>query len=128
MRVRLGLCLLICIALGQAEGKFSAADGLLAPFGVNLERPEEFRPTKEWQIVKEGSRREDVLVETGLQWNISGQQIPSGLHVRLNLATGLREAKLLDDTDDQPSNSIVAVPSAGRQRRTEFAVKDDSSL
>ena len=66
MMVRLGLCLLILVALGQAEGKCSAMDARLASFGVNLERPEEFRPKKEWQIVKEG-RRPDVRVETTLE-------------------------------------------------------------
>ena len=37
-----------------------------------------FVATKEWQVVKEG------------------QSIPPGLHVRMNLQTGLKEAKLLD--------------------------------
>ena len=40
-----------------------------------------FVATKEWQVVEEG------------------QAIPPGLHVRMNLQTGLKEAKLLDDED-----------------------------
>ena len=40
---------------------------------------EEFIPSYEWKPIKEG------------------QAIPAGLHVRLNLQTGEREAKLLDD-------------------------------
>ena len=38
---------------------------------------EVFIPTTEWQVVKEG------------------QSIPKGLHVRMNLQTGLKEAKLM---------------------------------
>ena len=39
--------------------------------------PGEFIPTHEWQIVEEG------------------QMIPAGLHIRMNLSTGKKEAKLL---------------------------------
>lgn len=43
-----------------------------------------FYPTKEWKMVK------------------NGQAIPAGLHVRLNLETGLNEAKLMEgDTDSK---------------------------
>lgn len=38
-----------------------------------------------------------------------GQRIPPGLHVRLNLETGLREAKLLDDSEKSSSNEIISV-------------------
>lgn len=54
-----------------------------------IKNNEEFIPTNEWQVVKEG------------------QAIPPGLHVRLNLQTGLREAKLLENT--QQSNDLVAI-------------------
>ncbi|KAJ9578268.1 hypothetical protein L9F63_005489, partial [Diploptera punctata] len=40
-----------------------------------------FKPTHEWQKIREG------------------QSIPRGLHVRLNLETGEREAKLIDDNE-----------------------------
>ncbi|CAF1525871.1 unnamed protein product [Rotaria sp. Silwood1] len=64
----------------------------------NSENTEEFIPTNEWQIVKEG------------------QRIPPGLHVRLNLETGLREAKLLDNNEPQSSsNNIIPVPSETTQ-------------
>ncbi|XP_067852611.1 nucleotide exchange factor SIL1 isoform X2 [Heptranchias perlo] len=46
---------------------------------VDPEDLDVFYPTNEWQIVK------------------SGQAIPAGLHVRLNLATGNNEAKIPDD-------------------------------
>ena len=38
----------------------------------------EFVATNEWQVIKEG------------------QIVPSGLHYRMNLATGVKEAKLLE--------------------------------
>ena len=45
------------------------------------ERRDVFVASKQWQVVREG------------------QAIPPGLHVRMNLQTGLKEAKLLDDED-----------------------------
>ena len=42
-----------------------------------------FKPTHEWKIVEEG------------------QSIPPGLHVRMNLQTGLKEAKLLEEDKDK---------------------------
>ena len=46
-----------------------------------------FKPTSEWQTVLEG------------------QAIPAGLHVRMNLATGKKEAKLLDDKQEEKEKS-----------------------
>uniref|UniRef100_A0A2M4BMC3 Nucleotide exchange factor SIL1 n=1 Tax=Anopheles marajoara TaxID=58244 RepID=A0A2M4BMC3_9DIPT len=67
----------------------------------SLEKPK-FVATNEWQEIAEG------------------QGIPQGLHVRINLSTGKKEAKLLDDegahetpaTDDQggPESSLSLVP------------------
>lgn len=48
----------------------------------NLNDP--FVPTNEWQKVK------------------PGQVLPKGLHVRLNLESGEKEAKLMDDTANKP--------------------------
>ena len=45
----------------------------------NNENPEPFIPTHEWQVVKEN------------------QAIPAGLHVRMNIQTGIKEAKILED-------------------------------
>ncbi|KAH8358934.1 hypothetical protein KR093_003378 [Drosophila rubida] len=44
-------------------------------------KTEEFVATEEWQVVAEG------------------QSIPKGLHVRINLQTGVKEAKLLDESE-----------------------------
>jgi len=52
-----------------------------------------FTPTHQWQQIK------------------PGQSIPRGLHVRINLETGYKEAKLLSDDDkSESSNSVVNVP------------------
>ncbi|KAF5100584.1 hypothetical protein D0Z00_001203 [Geotrichum galactomycetum] len=57
--------------------------------------PKEFQPTNEWQIVREG------------------QSVPKGLHVRLDMQTGLQEAKLLDESDktetEDPNNKAIEV-------------------
>ena len=59
---------------------------------------EEFVPTDEWQVVKEG------------------QAIPKGLHVRLNLQTGVKEAKLLEQ-EAQPESSTS---KSGEKQREGF--------
>uniref|UniRef100_A0A182YLN4 Nucleotide exchange factor SIL1 n=1 Tax=Anopheles stephensi TaxID=30069 RepID=A0A182YLN4_ANOST len=54
-----------------------------------------FVPTSEWQEIKEG------------------QSIPQGLHVRINLTSGKKEAKLLDKEDgggETDSSSLSMVP------------------
>lgn len=51
--------------------------------------PEVFQATNEWQVVREG------------------QHIPAGLHVRMNMDTGEKEAKLLDPNDSGSSDLIV---------------------
>lgn len=51
----------------------------------NLESREPFIPSKNWQQIK------------------PGQSIPAGLHVRINLQTGLKEAKFLDKDGDKVS-------------------------
>ena len=42
---------------------------------------------------------------------LKGQPIPSGLHVRINLATGEKEAKLLEDDADNSKTIAVTVNS-----------------
>uniref|UniRef100_A0A182MKH4 Nucleotide exchange factor SIL1 n=1 Tax=Anopheles culicifacies TaxID=139723 RepID=A0A182MKH4_9DIPT len=51
-----------------------------------------FVPTHEWQEIKDG------------------QSIPEGLHVRINLTSGKKEAKLLDKSDGGPDSSLSMVP------------------
>ncbi|CAF3519400.1 unnamed protein product [Adineta steineri] len=57
-----------------------------------VQNKEQFIPTNEWQNVKEG------------------QAVPPGLHVRLNLETGAREAKLLDNDNKEQSTSNDMIP------------------
>lgn len=94
------------------------------------EQRDMFVPTKEWQVVKEG------------------QAIPPGLHVRMNLQTGLKEAKLLEDdnlgaesdsgsedgdierdsrasSSDSPSQASEGMKFRGDNRRTHYFGKSD---
>ena len=48
-----------------------------------------FVPTREWQVVDDG------------------QSIPPGLHIRMNLETGVKEAKLLDPDDGGESDHVL---------------------
>ncbi|XP_072387139.1 nucleotide exchange factor SIL1 [Diabrotica undecimpunctata] len=56
---------------------------------------DEFIATEEWQTIKEG------------------QKVPSGLHYRINVQTGLKEAKLIgkDDDHENKKTSVLEVPS-----------------
>lgn len=56
--------------------------------------PKIFHPTEEFQIVREG------------------QEIPAGLHVRLDVTTGLKEAKLNDPNEQNPALEGLAVDSS----------------
>ncbi|XP_055377913.1 nucleotide exchange factor Sil1, partial [Condylostylus longicornis] len=63
-----------------------------------------FVPTKDWQVIKEG------------------QSIPAGLHVRLNLETGVREAKLLDDSEienEEKKNTELNIVPDDSQNKSE---------
>lgn len=61
-----------------ADGEVAVEDAVEE---IAIENPEVFIPTNEWQKVK------------------PGQAIPRGLHVRMNIQTGEREARLLQDED-----------------------------
>ena len=65
-----------------------------------------FVPTKEWQTIREG------------------QHIPPGLHVRMNLQTGLKEAKLLDDnmetSEPDPMRDLGDSSTSGKGQRTQL--------
>ncbi|MCJ1323951.1 hypothetical protein MMC10_000613 [Thelotrema lepadinum] len=63
---------------------------------VDLERtcyPKLFQPTEEFQVVH------------------PDQELPSGLHVKVNLETGLKEAKLYDGQDDKSLNAVEVFSS-----------------
>ncbi len=72
---------------------------------------EEFIATNEWQIVNEGIFHNSIKLKNTFRL---GQKIPPGLHVRLNLETGLREAKLLDKDEQQSSSKDIIPLSSGK--------------
>ena len=74
---------------------------------VEIEEDEEldiFEPTHEWKTVKDG------------------QVIPPGLHVRMNVETGSREAKLMPEETEQPT-----VPSGTAQDNEENKESKDTT-
>ncbi|KAG4069773.1 hypothetical protein HA402_003214 [Bradysia odoriphaga] len=69
-----------------------------------------FVPTNEWKVIDEG------------------QSIPAGLHVRINLQTGRKEAKLLDAEDRSEEKNSALMMSAHSQDDTETPNDDPSSI
>ncbi|XP_061388846.1 nucleotide exchange factor Sil1-like [Musca vetustissima] len=60
-----------------------------------VKKNQTFVATHEWQEIPEG------------------QGIPQGLHVRINLQTGKKEAKLLDETDDSSNDPLKVMHKDG---------------
>ena len=113
----LGVVLLLCVSLQCETSEETANNDLKAPeleeediMYVEDEEsvPEEaniFEPTSEWKVVEKG------------------QYIPSGLHVRMNLQTGLKEAKLLEE------NEVVEVNNSGEgDQRSDPTYKESVSF
>ncbi|XP_062558109.1 nucleotide exchange factor Sil1 [Armigeres subalbatus] len=73
--------------------------GVLVVFCRGSQNKTQFIATDEWQEIEDG------------------QAIPQGLHVRINLQTGKKEAKLLEksDNDTQSAASLSTVPGEGLQ-------------
>ena len=67
---------------------FVIANLLLFSLSTEVQSQDEdvFQATKDWQDIREG------------------QKIPSGLHYRMNLETGKKEAKLLSEEDSGQGN------------------------
>jgi hypothetical protein len=53
------------------------------------------------------------------------QDLPPGLHVRLNIQTGLKEAKLYDGEDDDLSNTIELFPEEGARDKGDGSAGSD---
>ena len=83
-----------------------------------ISNSEEFIPTDQWQIVKEGKISGWFLLNKFDRKSL-GQAIPAGLHVRLNLQTGIREAKLLDAS---PSNDLIPVNNTQNESTINISV------
>ncbi|XP_030754577.1 nucleotide exchange factor SIL1-like [Sitophilus oryzae] len=57
----------------------------------DTESDEIFVPTKEWKVIK------------------AGQKVPSGLHYRINLSTGKKEAKINEDDESDTNKKGISV-------------------
>ena len=58
-----------------------------------------FEPTHEWKTVEEG------------------QSVPAGLHIRMNMETGTREAKLMDDVTTAPESEKMPDKGGGSETK-----------
>ncbi|XP_050734277.1 nucleotide exchange factor SIL1-like isoform X2 [Eriocheir sinensis] len=90
------------------DGELTMTDGSAA--GGSTDKV--FIPTDEWQTLE------------------TGQAIPRGLHVRMNLQTGVKEAKLLDDNEEADDANAPDVAEGTQQQSVNKAVipleKNDS--
>lgn len=78
-----------------------------------------FIPTREWKKINEGTSWCN-LQNVKLIESITGQAIPPGLHVRINLQTGLKEAKLLDPEENpEEKSSAIAMSTVVRDEPTQ---------
>ncbi|XP_078524548.1 nucleotide exchange factor SIL1 [Lissotriton helveticus] len=66
------------ITTGGSSANEDTAEEAVVEDDLDLEDQQVFQPTHEWQVVR------------------PGQAVPPGLHIRLNLQTGVNEAKLQD--------------------------------
>lgn len=65
-----------------------------------------FVATNEWQELEEG-KLIFLFNITSTNFFFKGQSVPSGLHYRINLTTGKKEAKLLDNEDKSKEISVL---------------------
>lgn len=59
-----------------------------------------------------------------------GQAIPPGLHIRMNLQTGVKEAKLLDDEDEAKhshSPQVMESPEPANMNKAVISVEKNDS-
>ena len=92
---------LCCSVTAQAEVNksppvVSNSESNDADDGISIEDEDDtaqdqniFKPTHEWKVVEDG------------------QSIPPGLHIRMNLQTGLKEARLLEEDEDRGKATIL---------------------
>lgn len=90
---------------------------------VETEDDEEPVPSSEKEFGRDVYDRDMEIFQATHQWQTvrQGQAIPPGLHVRLNLQTGRREAKLLDDTtqEEPPQSTSAAYITQGSPDRVQ---------
>lgn len=85
---------------------------------IKSDTNESFIATNEWNIIKSGKYSIEFNNYYTKLINYTGQSIPQGLHVRINLQTGLKEAKLLDNSEKKEvsktsyNNPLSVLPNA----------------
>ncbi|GMM33506.1 Sil1 protein [Saccharomycopsis crataegensis] len=91
----------------------ASSQELICP-DLNLENcfPKKFVATNEWQIIK------------------PGQEVPEGLHYRLNFETGIKQAKLLDpnESEDNKDREMAVLVSDESNSIQEFQDEDYDNL
>ena len=87
------LCSLLALPLGISSiaGSSDVSDQICHATDLSDCYPKIFEPTNEFQVIHDD------------------QDIPAGLHVRMNMQTGLTEAKLDDGNDDEEVNAVLAI-------------------
>lgn len=111
--------LLICIVnviscqelvLVKSEGGLEESESQVETVGVS--NGEVFVPTDEWQEI------------------INGQAIPAGLHVRINMQTGKKEAKLMEDESAEEVKEInhEALKEALKNIKSDFKVDKEGEF
>ena len=91
----------------------ASSQELICP-DLNLENcfPKKFVATNEWQIIK------------------PGQEVPEGLHYRLNFETGIKQAKLLDpnESEDNKDREMAVLVSDESNSIQEFQDEDYDNI
>ena len=92
------IVLFLCIPSKGSENSLSIVDQIEDQNDVTVEEfidnednersSEPFIPSEEWQTIRKG------------------QVIPAGLHIRVNLETGLKEAKILDQNKEETDKNV----------------------
>ncbi|KAG1708433.1 hypothetical protein DVH05_025112 [Phytophthora capsici] len=98
----------IAVASAEANSKVSVELTESQP-DVNGVTVPEFVATNEWQEL------------------LPGQGVPRGLHIRMNLETGKREAKLVDPNESEPEESMRSVVVDPDAKETTVTVSTDIS-
>ncbi|KAK9459003.1 uncharacterized protein V1516DRAFT_546020 [Lipomyces oligophaga] len=79
----------LAVSVSASSGSF---EDQICPDGGGACYPRIFEPSDNWQIIR------------------PDQEVPAGLHIRMDFQTGLREAKYLNDADDtQQESSVIAI-------------------
>lgn len=107
--VRLSLVVLLLGLLGASQVIDVNQEIICNPENSEDCYPKVFIPSSEWQLIRDN------------------QDIPPGLHVRLNIETLKKEAKLMDPEDQDTSNAIIVAEDEVRDRSDEVQEEFDSS-